>query len=388
MRYKFLLLCVPGLSACAEARDVVGDGGCSVATSPDGWLGSTPPTFVEVWRAGGTNEGEELAMPILVAAAPDDRIAIVDFQLGLVGVASDGEWLGPLVQTGEGPGEVGMPLGAAWDEDGRLAVLDFLGGKSVFFDANGGYSREAPLNPTPVAGIMASGQVAGIWYASSGAAYAQSHTPSGEITSVTQAIVRVDVSDAADTVAIATSPSLGGEWPPARTIIAPGFPRLVFAVSERGDMAIAGDQPGYSVAIHRPDGSTIELCRTVEGVELRPDERGQDPDAAEDLAPLLDAIRDAQQASEPTPLGRLLYGRAGRLWVERDRPSPLNPLEALTGRAGARFDVYDPDGRLLGELTAPPGVSIVAAHGERVWGFEVGPFDETWVIAYELREGD
>ena len=80
-----------------------------------------------------------------------------------------------------------------------------------------------------------------------------------------------------------------------------------------------------------------------------------------------------------------MLGRQGRLWVERDRPSMGDPAQLLSGRPGSAYDVFDADGAYLGEVRAPEKSKLVAASGDRVWAFEVGEFDVTWVVAYRLE---
>ena len=105
--------------------------GCEDILAPDAWAENDPPRLIELWRAGGTNEGEELANPISAAVGPRGRLAIVDFQLGVVGVGADGAWLGPLTKPGSGPGEVGLPVAASWTDEGRTVVLDMGNGRLV-----------------------------------------------------------------------------------------------------------------------------------------------------------------------------------------------------------------------------------------------------------------
>ena len=83
-------------------------------------------------------------------------------------------------------------------------------------------------------------------------------------------------------------------------------------------------------------------------------------------------------------MGRLFVGAEGRIWVERDRPRALDRADAAFGRPGGTFDVFGPEGRYLGALRAPADVRLVAASGDRVWGFLVGSLDQTTVVAYQL----
>lgn len=97
---------------------------------------------------------------------------------------------------------------------------------------------------------------------------------------------------------------------------------------------------------------------------------------------LSEAIQGAPLAETPAAFGRMFFGAEGRLWVQRDRPAPLDNIDALLGPAGALYDVFDVQGQYLGELRAPPRARLQAAAGDTVWAFEIGDMDETQVVAY------
>ena len=382
------LFCALALSACTA--DLPAPDECGTPVSPDAWVGGEPPRFEELWQAGGTNEGEELSLPYFASPGPGGRLAITDIQLHVIGIEEDGSWMGPLTHSGDGPGEVGFPVASAWTRDGHLRVLDMNGPKVVTLDpserAPAGLIDESLLDPVGVAPIVQSGQIAAVGFAPSGTAYLQANEPLGGF-EVAQQLVRFVPGVAVDSILTVTSPSLGGEWRPARTMVAPAVPRLVFAVGADGRLATAGHSPGYEIMVSHPDGRLQAICRTVTALPIQPYELGEgvDPDT---FAPFLEGIEAAERPEHPFPIGRLSYGRDGRLWVERDRPAVTNPIEYQTGRPGSLFDVFDVDGAYLGEVRAPANARIVAADGDRVWAFETGEFDVTWVVAYRLVRGD
>jgi len=161
------------------------------------------------------------------------------------------------------------------------------------------------------------------------------------------------------------------------------------AVAADGRVAVAGYSDAYEIRILGPAGEEAAWCRPAAGLPIRSDERGEDLDPDDPtLTAILAAIRDSPTPEQPAPIGRLMFGRHGRLWVERDRPSPANPLEFQIGRPGSLYDVFDPEGRYLGEVRAPARARLVAASGDRVWAFEAGEFDVTWVVAYRLESDD
>ncbi|MFV1988449.1 MAG: hypothetical protein ACC682_14300, partial [Gemmatimonadota bacterium] len=246
MRCHHIPLIALLVTAGCSTEPAVTTGECVDALSDEAWVDRAPPRFVELWRAGGTREGEELSMPLFAASSPDHRLAITDLALlQVIGVGPDGEWLGQLTTQGSGPGEVSMPTSAAWTEKGRLTVFDVDVGKIVFLDpaepVPAGLIGEARLDPLTFATIVRSGQVGGVGLAPDGTTYVQPNAPDAETGSVAQAILRVSPDTGTDTLATSTVPSLGGEWAPAQGMAAPGFPRLIFAVGADGRVAVGGE---------------------------------------------------------------------------------------------------------------------------------------------------
>lgn len=382
---------LPGLAlaslllGCGEADAPPGE--CADVLAPDAWVDGAPPRFVELWRRGGTNEGEELDQPLFAAAGPDGQLVIVDPQLGPTGVGPQGEWLGPLARSGEGPGEVGGVYAAAWGRDRRLVLLDMVNGRLVRLYPRGveavGEDAASPPDVTISQNAMlaiARG-VAGLGLDPDGTVYAVAVAPRPEDSEIDQAVVRVAIDGTVDTVATAATASLVSDWLPAQFLAAPGAPRLLVATGADGQVAIAGERDGYRIRILRPGHRDVEICRAVTGDALRPDERGEGLD---ETNPLARALGETPAPPHLSAIGRLLFARDGRLWVERDRPV-IDPRELLRGRPGSRYDVFDPEGRYLGEIRAPADAEIAAVSGDRVWAFETGELDETWVVAYRLE---
>jgi hypothetical protein len=85
---------------------------------------------------------------------------------------------------------------------------------------------------------------------------------------------------------------------------------------------------------------------------------------------------------QPAPYVRLLLSTDGQLWVQRDRPDPT--ADEVFGRAGARYDLFDPEGVYLGEVRAPDEVSLQAVAGNVVWGFDSSG-GTTDLAAYRLE---
>ena len=110
--------------------------------------------------------------------------------------------------------------------------------------------------------------------------------------------------------------------------------------------------------------------------------------------------------SDPVPATKPPYkgidvGERGRIWVwlhtearkieteeaEEVRPGQLPPQTWLEPVV---FDVFDPDGRYLGNVRAPEGFSrypIPVIHGDTVWAVVRGEFDVPSVVRFRVEHG-
>ena len=372
---------------CAFAASGCGTGGGAMAdctTESADRFPDIATRWIEVWRHGGAGSPVELSMPMSVNVAPDGRLAIPDFQLGLVGFSASGEWLGSLTRSGEGPGEVGMPFAAAFDDGGNLSILDFANAKVVILQPTGELSREIRLDGGPLASIARSGALTGLGMAADGTTYVHMEEPIPGDGSILQTLLRIPAGGAPpDTIATSIVPSLASVWEGGSHIRAPGWPLLAHAVAPGGRIAFAGHEESYRIAIREPDGSRSTLCRAVGVVPLRPDET-ELPEVTPETADYDRALKNAPRPAAPAPVARLLLGRRGRVWVERERFGAGDPMGNFIGRPGSLFDVFDERGTLLGELRAPAGVHVVAVSGDRAWGLEYDEFDAPVVVAYRL----
>ncbi len=366
-------------SWCPEPADAP-----AVANRGEGeWSGRTT-SFERLWSAAGLREGEELAYPVGVAASPGGRTAIPDFALGrVVVVGPDGEWSGSWTRQGEGPGEVRRPVAAAWASDARLAIFDIAGPRVVYAVEGEPGPDAVDVDPAFTAPIVAGGALtwAGVRPDGTVLLVPPPARPEGagpEARPVQALLALRPGAESPDTLARVAVPSLE----PERHAPVPGWPTVLAAVAgER--LAVAATDGTYRIDIYGPgDSLVLRVCRDAEGFPLRPEETGGNPGPGEHF--LQGRIRAAPRPPAPAPIGRLVLGARGRLWVQRDRPDPLGPEEAFYGRPGARYDVFEPDGRYLGEVVAPERSRIQAAAGDTVWALEFGDYDEVSLVAYRL----
>lgn len=349
-------------------------------------LEAGPARLVELWRAGGLNEGEELAYPVGLAASADGRVAIPDFQLAEVPVIErDGRWLGSWTRRGPGPGELTSPVAASWSRDGRLAVFDISASKVLFLDDGEPAGDDIPVAPSFTAPVVASGQVPWAGVQPNGGALlqpvARSIPGSGDPgLRSTLLLFLPPGASVADTLARATVRTVP-DGPFAGWAL-PGWPRLLAAVGSDGAIAVAAAESAYRITVYDSAGAPVRrIVRDAPPLPVTPRERG---DGAVLPPALAEALRHAPLPGSPQPFGRLFWGARGRLWVQRERPSPVDDADVRFGVPGAHYDVFDSGGRYLGEVRAPERARLQAAAGDTVWGVEVGSLDEVSVVAYRV----
>lgn len=341
---------------------------------------------MELWRAGGLNEGQELAYPVGVSASPAGRVAIADFQLSeVVVVERDGTWGGPWGRRGRGPGELSTPVATVWDRAGRLAVFDVVAPKVLFLEDGEPVTEDVAVAPAFTAPVVSSGQLVWAGVAPDGATLLQPTPEPGPDPSDpglrTALLLRLRPGrGAADTLVRTTIRTLPEGRHAGWSI--PGWPRLLSAVGTDGAVAVGGTDASYRISIYGPDGSpTRQICRDAAPLPVTNYERGVGVEAPEALA---QAITRAPLPDTPAAFGRIFWGARGRLWVQRDRPSPSSNTDTFFGPGGARYDVFDEQGHYLGEVRAPPRARLQTASGDTVWALEFGEMDEAWIVAYHL----
>lgn len=379
-----------GTAACAEAATPVCEPlvpDVPVATNADAEI-RADIELVELWRRGGTAEGEVLGLPMTIVPAPGGRIAIPDFQLGeVIVIAADGTWRGAITRAGDGPGEVRVPLAVAWSPDHVLNVLDVGNGGIVRLREDGSQAVEdTPLDAAFAAGILARGELDGAMMHGPDAPIVltriDERRADGSFTDRTRSVaLRLDNTTArVDTLVSATIPLVF--VPGWGDVAAPVWPRAVAGVADTL-LATAAADGSYRVLLHDAAGRPVrQVCRAVEPLPVSDAEVGETTDPSQ--AALVEALRMAPRPDRPASIGRLIVAQDGGIWIERERPGMGSMNERLWGVAGAALDIFDPAGRYIGTIEQPARTRIQAVSGDVAWAFEVGELDEIEVVAYRI----
>lgn len=322
----------------------------------------TPPAWelrleTEIGEVGGTDAASpaEFGRVASVALASDGRILVADAQADEIRVfAPDGGFLETWGRSGEGPGEFGSLYSLGWIGD-TLAVLDPGVGRIGLFDPEG---RWLGQHDYP-GGVSGSISLLRLYPGGGDEVYAfRLEAVEGELQRRFQ---RITAGGAEGTL-----PWLDGPDGPPSSVACPRpddaisffdvpfAPRWVQAPAPGGRMAAAWTGE-YRVRFLTADGDT---ARTVS--------RGHDPApvAEEEWEEALADYRDFREEwpgvqcdpempdrpERKPPIESLHFDAAGRLWVE------------TMGRNGLRWDVFDPEGRLVGSAPAPDRAEEVAPY--------------------------
>jgi hypothetical protein len=168
---------------------------------------------------------------------------------------------------------------------------------------------------------------------------------------------------------------------------------------------VAGVSSRYAVDLHRTDGSVLRIAREVEPVSVPAAEKADaearvvvnmkrvDPDWRWNGPPIPD-VKPAYRS--------ISAGTDGRIWVRQsvpssevkwteeeqlaareqpDRPPPPRYREPVV------FDVFEPDGRYVGEVRAPKGFSLnpqPVFGRDRVWAVFRDSLEVNYVVRYRI----
>lgn len=362
------------------------------ADDPGAWAreGRGSPRFVELWRAGGLNEGQALGFPLSPSLSSAGRLAIADWELANITLVDpDGTWHGDWARPGQGPGEIMQAAAVAWVGDAdSLTVFDIGNGKVEQLAEAGPLGPSVRVRPEYLGPIVESGSARWLGVTPDGAvllapdvtrgAPSEGGVPSSKLSMLLLA-AGAEHTDTLVAVVVPNAP----DRPRRSALSAPGWAVPVAAVSYDGDIYVGGDGAGYRIAVFDGSGRLSRLvCRAATGLPLGARELSARTDEDRDLE---ERFASAVRPDIVAPFGRLFVSVAGDLWVQRERPSLMGFAEEYQGVPGALYDVFDSDGAYLGEVRAPDNARLQAALGDTVWAFEIGELDETWVVAYELR---
>lgn len=396
------------LSACADASEPEGvaqtdSAGVVIVTSP----GQDRPLGLREQLSIGVVEGEEpyqLFRVVKVLVDPHDAIYVASAGTSTIRVfGPDGRFVREIGGRGSGPGEFD-PLWTAWLVDDTLAVLGRTGRVRVsLFSTVGDYlGAWEPIDPVDGYAVPVGGG-SGVWIGRESLPF----RPESEYVEVrdTLRFHRLDPADGSRVELIAAlpgprrfSPSNAGALFDARpTGAADGRGRLHY--SHGADYRIDTYDPGGRLVRsirRRIEPHPIEqrwidhyLAAIDSFYRSRPDRPGKSEEVDRVGRRRVDGII----ATHVPPLGRLLAGPDGALWVERrdqvDDQAAVE-LEMVLGRVrreprASTWDVFDPDGVYVGTATLPARFTPHHVTAGSVAGVERDALDVERVVRYAVE---
>ncbi|MCA1790271.1 MAG: hypothetical protein LC667_10555, partial [Thioalkalivibrio sp.] len=160
--------------------------------------------------------------------------------------------------------------------------------------------------------------------------------------------------------------------------LVPFTPERGWSVTASGEIvAMMGDR--YAVDVYRADGSVLRITRAVEAIPVSADERAAEQERI--TASFRRFVSNwswdgpAIPNTKP-PLSWLHTGRDGTIWVRIAQPGIVISVEERTPNARTFvreplvFDVFESDGRFLGQVHAPEALQLIpfpVLQGDQVW---------------------
>lgn len=333
-----------------------------------------------------------------LAVSPDGDILIYDAQATVLHrYGADGSYLGALGGAGSGPGEYRSIAGLGVLPDRSVVLNDFGNGRFNIYAPDGSlrdtwFVRPAiaamrPVHPHPAGGIL----LHDMRLVSSPATREEIlvHLDANGVPRDTLVIPYVDRRPPG-LVARTGDVTIGARLPFAA---GPGW-----TVTAAGELAaVTGDS--YAIDVFRDDGSVLRISRHVDPVPVSPEERSAEEGRItaffERSAPgwRWDGPRIPETKA---PVSWLHAGEDGTIWVRVAQPGSVIPeAERLRNartfvREPTVFEVFERDGRFLGQVRAPDGMQLQpypVLTREYVWAVVNDESDVSYVVRFRLQPG-
>lgn len=375
----------------------------------DGGRGDAPvwgdaPRLVEELRLGRVEgEGPEVFSQVVGVAVDDDGgIWVGDrYNHEIRHFDRRGVYQASVGREGEGPGEFSEWLTAVVRfPDGRIGGWDFLRRTLVVFD---GFDvrkaivleRATPFRIDPQIHVDGRGFIYVRSRPSEGRMHWLKHTEDGALV---------------DSLPIPPARPDGGGLGTGQ-LYAMGamamYPRQTMSyLSPRGELVQARtDEYEFRLPV---DGGVAVVRRSWEPVPVKDGERASVQALKDHAAEVGAAVPEGTVPDSKPPWWRFWIDEEERLWVARhsegfheeagdrgessgDRPDWARAVPRAPPREWwepLRFDVFDREGRFLGQVEFPNRQTrLEAARGRTVWVVEKGPLEEHYVVRYRVEGG-
>ena len=379
------ILCVTSV-ACRHARHAGGWEGTVDTTSsgvivvhnagPGAWDSTTAWRLAEELRIGGADDSGPgaLSNPRTFEVDAAGRIYVIEDQpMELRVYGPDGNFLRRLMRSGSGPGEVNQGIGLAWDSLGHLWVVDQSNARFTVWDTSGARLAE---HRRPISGFFT-------WQ------WAGAITRSGELIDITSAripgefrlaAVRLDSAfGVSDTLALpywqGPAFEIRRENMSASYSI-PFAPSLLWKLDPRG-FVWSAITDRYRIVQRALGGDTVRVVeREVQPAAVTATEK-ENAIKGLDYFVKQGGVVDRSKIPDVKPLFTQLWvDDRGYLWTARSRPE---------GTKGSLLDVFDPDGRYLGEVSAPLSLQAVLIRGTALYATATDEDDAPVILRFRIQ---
>lgn len=325
----------------------------------------------------------------------------------------NGRYLGSIGRRGQGPGEYLSVSGLAITPDGRLLVWDTGNWRTNVYAADGAYLMQWST-PSGSTGATATFSRA-LMVDTAGTVITRRflfnrrdfmdrptvwmrYSPAGRLVDTLRAPASAKQS--------ATLRATSG--PASTTLEVPFAPRRLAAMSPLGGF-VAGYPDRYAFEIHVAGRPIVSVRRDVTPEPVTRVERTTRRREVEDRMRQTDPTWtwNGPDIPESKPsYADLQVGLDGRIWVSlvpevsqrigsvsnggigTGAPRRPAPVERPTAPPRpALYDVFEPDGRYLGQVQVPPRVSSVLRQGDRVWAVAFDEDDVPRIKRYRIAWG-
>jgi len=354
----------------------------------------------------GMSEGPDeylLGNPWGIAVGAGGMVYVLDVQVPVVrAYRSDGSHLRNVGREGSGPGEYRYPDGIATLRDGRLTVRDPGNARITVFDSAGVYLEQwwmpggSSTSRRPYVDT-AGNYYTPVWWLSA---------PSGEqSTGLARLSPDGEIVDTLLTPTwdfVAAEVQAFGEGLGLTTARVPFTPQPLWTFSPLGYL-VGGLSTDYRIDLYRVESPLLRIERDWIPVRVA------DEEAREQVLRRTAQFRrrygswDWNGPSIPStkpPFRDVFASREGNIWVlvsqegaarmteeearEEERRRGIPPLRFTEPAA---FDVFAPDGRLLGHVTAPLSFSTrpePIVRGDTVWAVARDELDVAKLVRYKV----